>query len=102
MSRNSVKFDDYLKDQLRHPRRKALFDAYDLPVRLAHAIVQAREKARLTQEGLGKRIGMKQSAIARLESGDEINPEFQTIVRIAQALRPHFRFTIESSQLAAA
>ena len=45
---------------------------------------------------------MKQSSIARLESGDEINPEFQTIVKIAQALRPHFRFTIESSQLAAA
>jgi hypothetical protein len=37
-----------------------------------------------------------------LNNGDEINPEFQTLVKIAQALRPHFQFTIESSEFAAA
>jgi hypothetical protein len=36
MSTN-VKFDDYLKEQTKNPRRKALFDAHDLPVRLASA-----------------------------------------------------------------
>jgi len=98
-----MKFDDYLQEKLKNPKFKKHFEEYDLPVRLAVEIVRAREKADLTQVELGKRVGMSQSAIARLESGDEINPEFQTITKIAHALRPHFSFVIgEPRKLAAA
>ena len=100
--KNTMKFDDYLKDQLKNPRFKKHFDEYNLAIRLAMEIIRAREKAGLTQEQLGKRIGMSQPAVARLESGDEINPEFQTIIKIAQALQPHFSFVIgEPKKLAA-
>jgi len=98
-----MKFDNYLQEKLKNPKLKKHFEKYDLPVRLALEIVRAREAKGFTQSELGKLVGMDQSAIARLESGDDINPEFKTIAKIEAALRPHFVFVIgEPKKLAAA
>jgi transcriptional regulator with XRE-family HTH domain len=98
-----MKFDQYLKEKAKNPKFKKRFDEYNLAVQLAYEITRAREEAGITQSELGKRIGMSQPAIARLEAGDDINPEFQTISKIAQALQPHFSFVIgEPKKLAAA
>jgi ribosome-binding protein aMBF1 (putative translation factor) len=91
-------FRDHLKEQLKNPKFKKAFDEYDIAVRLAMAISVAREKAGLTQKELAEKIGSTQPAIARFEAGDETNPELQTIRRLADALAPHFKFTIESKR----
>ncbi|KKS83423.1 MAG: Transcriptional regulator, XRE family [Candidatus Gottesmanbacteria bacterium GW2011_GWA1_43_11] len=52
---------------------------------LISAIIDARIKGGLTQEELAKRIGTKQSAIARLESG-KANPSVSFLEKLAAAL----------------
>jgi ribosome-binding protein aMBF1 (putative translation factor) len=85
-------FRDHLKEQLKSPKFKKAYDEYDTALRLAMAVSAARTKAKLTQKELADKIGSTQPAIARLEAGDEINPELQTIFKIERALHPHFWF----------
>ena len=60
---------------------------------LAHALIEARAQAGLTQEGLAEKMNTTQSVIARLESG-RARPSTQTLERLAAAtatrLRIHF------------
>lgn len=52
---------------------------------VALRILQYRAGHGLSQERLATKLGMKQSAIARLELG-EVTPSFDTLVRIAERL----------------
>lgn len=52
---------------------------------LISQLIEARTKKGLTQEQLAKKLGTKQSAIARLESGN-INPSISFLEKITQAL----------------
>lgn len=47
-------------------------------------IIGARMKKKMSQEDLAKKVGTKQSAIARLESGNT-NPTIDFLEKIAQA-----------------
>lgn len=48
-------------------------------------IISARTKKKITQKELAEKIGTKQSAIARLESGTS-NPSFGFLEKIAEVL----------------
>lgn len=52
---------------------------------LISQLIESRLKKGLTQEQLAKRIGTKQSAIARLESGNS-NPSVAFLEKIAEAI----------------
>lgn len=52
---------------------------------LAELIIEKRLKQGLTQAGLAKKLGTKQSAISRLERGD-YNPSVVFLVRLAKVL----------------
>lgn len=52
---------------------------------LISQLIESRLKKGLTQEQLAKRIGTKQSAIARLESGSS-NPSMAFLEKIAEAI----------------
>lgn len=52
---------------------------------LASQLIERRTQQKLTQEKLAKKIGTKQEAIARLESG-RANPTVGLLEKIAQAL----------------
>jgi transcriptional regulator with XRE-family HTH domain len=56
------------------------------PKSLSAALRLARERANLTQSQLADRVGLAPSHIARLETGDRLNPRFETIARIAAEL----------------
>ena len=64
--------------------------------RLAAAIKRAREKAGLSQSALAKKIGTKQSAISRAESGIyRSTPSLSFLQKIASACGAHLGITFD-------
>lgn len=80
----SVSFREVLKEDLKDPEFKKAFEDADLPVRLAIQIAKARERAHLSQAQLARKIGTKQQAISRIESGNH-NITIEFLQRIAGA-----------------
>jgi len=66
---------------------------------LVDEIRDKREELGLTQRDLAKRTGLKQSAIARMESGGVI-PRLDTILRVALALGLTFKLINNDEQSA--
>lgn len=54
---------------------------------IAFQIYNLRKKAGLTQTGLAKLVGTRQSNIARIESADYTGYTFNTLEKIAKALK---------------
>lgn len=50
----------------------------------ARLLLQARTKARLSQRELGRRAGVSQAAVARIEEG-KASPRFETLDRLLAA-----------------
>jgi len=59
-------------------------------------IVRYRAKHHLSQTALAKRLGMNQSAIARLEAAEH-NPSFETLCRLSSTLGIEFLVDIAPS-----
>jgi ribosome-binding protein aMBF1 (putative translation factor) len=67
-----------------------------LRFRIATAIKKARERAGLSQVALAKKIGTKQSAISRVESGIYRNvPSLSFLQKIAVACGAHLGITFD-------
>lgn len=62
----------------------------DLVADLVDEIIDVRQSLGLTQRDLAERTGLKQSAIARIESGGAI-PRLDTVLRIALAMGLKFK-----------
>ena len=77
---NQVK-KELLKNREAYKEYKKLEPKY----RLISQLIGARIKKGLTQKQLAERIGTKQSAIARIESGNA-NPSFDFLKKITSAL----------------
>ncbi|MBI3443306.1 helix-turn-helix transcriptional regulator [Candidatus Woesebacteria bacterium] len=85
MKRRHLDFDIYLKEVLKNPKIKAEYDKLEPEFAVITAILEARVKKHMTQERLAKKIGTKQSAIARIESGNA-NPSIGFLQKLAEAL----------------
>jgi len=81
--KGTIKFNDYLKSELKNPKFKKEFDRQDPLVRTAIKIAMLREKHHMTQKGLAKKLHTSQAAISRIERGD-YNPSLETIEKIAE------------------
>ncbi len=72
-------------------------DAYD-PLapefELAHAMIEARTKAGLTQDQLAARMRTTQTVIARLEGG-RVRPSTRTLHRFAKATGTRLKISFE-------
>lgn len=86
-------FSELEKELLSDPEVKKHYDALESEYALIRAIIQKRIEKSMTQSELAKKIGTKQSAISRLESGNA-NPSLQFLQKIASALgtRLHISF----------
>ena len=82
---NMIDFDDYLKEQLKDPEFKKYYDEYGKQLEIAYQILKLRKKKKMSQFQLAKKIGTKQSNIARLETGQQ-NFSVNTLEKIADAL----------------
>jgi predicted transcriptional regulator len=82
----AVRYEDFLKQQLKNPKLRKEYDALEGEFTLAKEIIELRIKSKLTQKQLAQQIGTSQPAIARLESGSYRNVSLSFLRRIADAL----------------
>lgn len=85
MKRKHLDFDIYLKNALKDPKIRAEYDKLEPQFAPIEAILEARVKKGITQAQLANKIGTKQSAIARIESGNA-NPSIGFLQKLAEAL----------------
>ena len=86
-------YRDLKKKWLRDPAARKAYDELEAEYRLIESIIERRLARGITQAGLAKRLGTKQSAIARLESGT-YNPTFGFLKKVAKALDGKLKVTI--------
>ena len=67
----------------RHARYRATHLRFAVAEKVARLLIGFRQQHDLTQAQLAKNLGMKESAVSRLESGEHV-PNFATLERIAQ------------------
>ena len=67
---------------------------------LSYMIKKARQERKLTQEQLGKLVGVQKAQISKLESSAN-SATIDTVLKVFKALRAdiHFNVTIEKKQL---
>lgn len=67
---------------------------------LSHMIKKARQERNLTQEQLGKLVGVQKAQISKLESSAN-SATIDTVLKVFKALKAdiHFNVTIENKQL---
>lgn len=80
-----INFDEVLKKELKDPVFKKHYDDYGKQLEIAYQILQLRKKRCISQAELAKKIGTKQSNIARMEAGQQ-NFSIDILEKIAGAL----------------
>ena len=78
-------FKQWSKEQMRDPEFRKISQSLELEFALIEAIIRERAKHGVTQKQLAEKMGTKQSAIARFESGN-YNPTLAFIQKLADAL----------------
>ena len=73
------------KELLSDPEVKKEYDRLVPRYAVISEVIAARLKKGLTQKEVAKKLGTKQSAIARLESGS-VNPSLEFLQKIAQVM----------------
>lgn len=91
---------DTVREQLyeQAPALRRELVAWAPVVGIVRTLVTLRKKAGKTQAELAKELGRKQSAIARLESG-EIDPKWSTVYATLEALGHRIHIVAESEEL---
>ncbi|MBI2017724.1 helix-turn-helix transcriptional regulator [Candidatus Daviesbacteria bacterium] len=79
------KWEALEKELLSDPATKREFDKLTPRYGVISELIKARIHYKLTQADVAKKVGTKQSAIARLESGN-INPSLEFLQRVARVM----------------
>lgn len=72
-------------EQLKDPKFKRVYNELGPEYELVRALIEARLRKKYSQAALAEKTGMRQSAIARIESG-AVSPTLQTFTKIANAI----------------
>jgi transcriptional regulator with XRE-family HTH domain len=80
-----MNWKEHKKQLMRDAEFRKEYQALEPQYKLASAIIKLRLSKGWSQEELARRMGTKQSAIARLESGTSL-PSLSTAKRVAKAL----------------
>jgi transcriptional regulator with XRE-family HTH domain len=85
---------DLHKRWMKDAKYRREYDALEKEFVLASAVIEARNRAGLSQRALARKMGTTQPVVARLESG-RTRPSLRTLERFAEATgsRLHISFT---------
>lgn len=86
VTKKAVDFQEYLAEKLKNPKFKKYYDEYGKQLEIAYQILKLRKQKRMTQAELAKKIGTKQSDVARMESGQQ-NFTTDTLQKIASTFK---------------
>lgn len=78
-------YKQFKKRLLKNPEIRRHYEELQPEFDLACALIEKRIQKKMTQAQLAKKVGTKQSAISRLESGSS-NPSFNFLRKVAKAL----------------
>jgi DNA-binding XRE family transcriptional regulator len=90
---------DIMIDKHIGKRGNAKREAFEYELRidlLGEAIKQARKERNLTQEQLGKLVGVQKAQISKIENSVK-NARFETILKVFEALGAKVNFNVEMS-----
>ncbi|TRZ53175.1 XRE family transcriptional regulator [bacterium] len=82
---NLVPFSEIKKRALQDPEIKAEYDRLGPEYEIIEAIIRKRLERGMSQKQLADKMGTKQSALSRLESGN-YNPSLAFLKKVATAL----------------
>ena len=80
-----IDFDEYLQKKLKDPDFKREYDALDKEFELIDELLKARAEAKMTQAQVAEAMGVKQSAVARIESG-HLDIKYSTLLNYLNAV----------------
>ena len=89
------KFDDYLNERLKDDNFKEEYDKLGDEYSFAIALIEARNKRKLSQKQLAEKTGMTQADISKIESGNR-NLSIKTLKRLADGLDMDLRIKFVS------
>ena len=78
-------FNEIKKELLKDPDVKKEYDRLEPKFDLIRSIIEKRIEKNISQKELASRMGTKQSALSRFESGN-YNPSLDFMQKVAQAL----------------
>lgn len=78
-------YTQFKKESFRKPGVKKAYNDLEPEFALIRAIIEQRLKGEITQKELARRVGTKQSAIARFEAGGS-NPTLDFMQRLSRGL----------------
>ncbi|MBI2404714.1 helix-turn-helix transcriptional regulator [Candidatus Gottesmanbacteria bacterium] len=76
---------EFKKELMADPEFKRAYDALEPEYTIIRAVIEKRLKKKLSQKELAQKMGTRQSAISRLESGTA-NPSLRFLQKLASAL----------------
>ena len=84
-----------LQEHLEDPEFRKEWERTALARAVAIEVISYRAENGISQTELGRRLGMHQPAISRLEDG-ELNPNIDTLRRLSEKLGIDFQITVRS------
>ena len=84
--KKTVKFKDYLREELKDSEFKRAFNEEEIYASVALKIAKIRQESNLTQKELAKQLRTSQQTISRLENVRNRSYSLRTLIEIAQAL----------------
>lgn len=81
----TMTLDEHLAKEMENPEFKKEYQSLSPEYEIVRQIIQARTEQNLTQKDLANRIGIRQSNISRLESGN-YNPSLVFLKKVAEGL----------------
>jgi len=89
--KSTVKFKDYLQEELKNPDFKKAFDEEEIYASLAIQTAKIRQEKRLTQGELAKRLHTTQQTVSRLENLHNKSYSLGTLIKLARALNKRLK-----------
>jgi len=86
----AVDFQEYLAKKLKNPKFKRYYEEYGKQLEIAYQILLLRKQKGISQAELAKKIGTKQSNVARMETGQQ-NFTTDTLQKIASVFKRNLK-----------
>ncbi|MFA5360575.1 MAG: helix-turn-helix transcriptional regulator [Candidatus Paceibacterota bacterium] len=87
-------FKRYLAQEMKNKTFREAYEKESRKIEIAYQILLLRKKKKMSQAELAKKIGTKQSNIARMETGQQ-NFSIDTLQKIAQVFNKDLKVSFE-------